>query len=262
MKILYLGIGKAVAQRAATAGAPLSITARNAIRLERVVSKLQVASTLCSGVAGDIGKGYEEIERLRKEVVRRGEEIDIVIVCAGINQQGEFFGGWHSKADEIIEINFRGVVHICEVCLPVMRKRGKGKICVLSSLSAYRGLPGASVYGATKAAITSFCQSLNAELHNDPVELICVHPGFVETDAIQHLEHPKPFLRTPEDAAEHVMYAIAFGRQHYGFPWIMEHVITAVTLLLPTPIYNFLLSRTSGPPTQQTSALFGQSFDS
>ena len=186
------------------------------------------------------------MERLQNTVLQRNGEIDIVIVCAGLNHQAKFFGEWPFKADQIIDVNFRSLVHLCDVCLPAMKERGSGKICVLSSLSAYRGLPGSTVYGATKAAITSFCQALNVELHNTPIEVICVHPGFVATDAIRHLKHPKPFLVSSNAAAKHVLYAIAHGQQHYGFPWVMEHVIMTLASSLPTPIYNFILSRT-GP---------------
>lgn len=174
-------------------------------------------------------------------VVRHCGPIDVVVLNAGINHANKRFVDVDTETiDTVINTNFRATVQLASLTLPMLRETG-GVLCVISSLTAYRGLPGTSIYGATKAALTSFCQSLNVELHDEPVDVVCVHPGFIDTPAISLLEHPKPFIVSENHAAELVIRAIESRRHHIGFPWIMEHIVMTFARLVPAPLYDFIL---------------------
>lgn len=68
--------------------------------------------------------------------------------------------------------------------LPSMRRRRQGVICGISSLAGYRALPGASVYGATKAALSYFLETLRIECAAFGIAVVDVCPGFVATAAL------------------------------------------------------------------------------
>lgn len=232
----------------------MTVTSRNHETVMNVVKQLQEKQKGCAGIVGDVGKGREDIARLFGRVVERNGPVDVLIACAGINHEERWFGGWGAKADQVIDVNFRGVVHLFEACLESMKERKSGVLCAISSLSAYRGVPGASVYGATKAALTSFCQSLNVELCTSGVQVTCIHPGFVDTEAIEHLDHYKPFIVSADKAAKSILYAIRSGQKHYGFPWIMENIVMKFSALVPSPLYEHLLYHTTRPNTEHSKA--------
>lgn len=119
----------------------------------------------------------------------------------------------------------------------------RGSVCVVSSLAAYRGVPGASVYGASKAAVSALAESVNIELlaAKRDLRVVAVHPGFISTPAIANLTHPKPLLLSSPQAAELILDAIACNQRHYGFPWLMEHIVARFQQVLPSPLYEYLM---------------------
>jgi NAD(P)-dependent dehydrogenase (short-subunit alcohol dehydrogenase family) len=124
-------------------------------------------------------------------------------------------------------------------------------LVLISSLAAYRALPGGALYGATKAALNYLAESLRIELqllHNHAVHLTTVCPGFVDTPAIAGQRHWKPFCQSPEAAAEHIIQALLGEREHYGFPWIMEQVVMPIARILPTSMYRWLMKKSWHPP--------------
>eukprot|EP00737_Agarophyton_chilense_P003093 gb/GEZJ01003582.1/.p2 GENE.gb/GEZJ01003582.1/~~gb/GEZJ01003582.1/.p2 ORF type:complete len:289 (-),score=47.46 gb/GEZJ01003582.1/:1555-2421(-) len=233
------GIGRATAERLAALGATLTLSSRPSPELDLVAKQLRPA--LHAVLPFDVTDTHAICVAAQR--VSRVLPVDVVLANAGINHRNLPFVALHVAAiDAVLDTNFRSVAHLFSRVLPAMRARG-GLLCAVSSLAAYRGVAGASVYAASKAALTSLCQSLSVELYNSKVSVVCVHPGFVHTSAISSLKNPKPLLITESQAAEHVVEAIAFKYSHYGFPWLMEHVVLNFSACLPTPIYNFVMSK-------------------
>lgn len=231
------GIGGALAHRLASLNAKVSVSSRS------VRSQLDLVDGLKANVVPlDISKGCEAIQSAW-DTVRTRAPVDVVIACAGINNGGKKFVNLRAyEIDRVLDTNIRGVAHIFHT---VLRDMQRGRLCAVSSLTAYRGLPGASIYGASKAALTNLCQSLNVELWSQPVSVIAVHPGFVNTPAIRDLDHPKPFLMSEERAADLVLDAIVSDTRHYGFPWVMEHIVMRFANMVPSPLYDWILYATS-----------------
>ena len=82
---------------------------------------------------------------------------------------------------ELVTVNYLGVVNVLAAVLPPMLSGGYGHIAVIASVAGYRGLPLASAYGPTKAAVINLCESLAPELAGHGVRLQLVNPGFVDT---------------------------------------------------------------------------------
>ncbi len=236
------GIGRAMCLRLHDFGARLTISSRTVSALDKIRSACG-GERCCRVLLLDVSAGSETV-RKAWSIANESSRVDDLILNAGINQQGKQFTALSAaNIDQVLNTNLVGVTHLCHAAASAMRC---GTICVVSSLAAYRGLPGGSVYGATKAAVTSLCTSINIELlarGNRLLRAIAVHPGFVDTPAIRGLDHPKPFLMSESSAAELILDAIACGKRHYGFPWIMEHVVAPFQCALPSPLYEHVISR-------------------
>ena len=103
--------------------------------------------------------------------------------------------------EKMIRVNLLGVVYSIEAVLPEMLKRRSGHLAAVSSLAAYKGLPGESAYCASKAAVNTYLEGLRIQLrpHNIAVTTIC--PGFVATPMTAINQFRMPFLWTAEKAA-------------------------------------------------------------
>ena len=99
-----------------------------------------------------------------------------------------------------------------------MRARSTGHIAVVSSLTAYRGIPFASAYGASKAALTNMCESLKPELGRIGIDLTIIHPGFVKTPLTDKNEFFMPFLIEVGDAARFIVNGIERRKFEIAFP--------------------------------------------
>lgn len=236
------GLGRALACQFAKHGAIVSISARNQSALQSLSHHLRPNQGAL--IPLDVTESYPHILDALTQVYQIAP-LDILIVNAAINQSALPFEALPiEKADSLIDTNFRSVVRLFNAVLPRLTPRG-GTVCAISSLAAYRGVPGATVYAATKAAVTTFCQALAVELYSSNINVVCVHPGFIDTPAIKNLNHPKPFLVDEQTAASEVINAIVTASSHYAFPWPMEHIVMRFSRLLPTPLYNFILHHTA-----------------
>lgn len=220
----------------------MTISARNSERLFAAAASLGGNIRV---VATDVTRS-DDLCRAHKEVERGHGAVDIAIANAGINHKGlPFVKISEVDAQAVVMTNLLGTIRMFQLVLPSMLARNSGVLCAVSSLAGYRGVPGASVYGCTKAGITSLCQSLGVELYGSGVEICCVHPGFIDTPAISKLSHPKPFLMQPSEAAREIMLSIARKRHHVGFPWPMEFAAARMSALMPSSLYEWILSKSA-----------------
>lgn len=235
------GLGRAISERLHLYGAQLTISSRSIDRLKPV----SAACGNCNILPLDISSGYTTVSHAYA-TARAQREVDDVIANAGVNHNGQQFTTLEaSDINRVIDTNLRGVAHLFHAAMTGGMRNGT--LVAISSLAAYRGVPGASVYGASKAALSTMCTALNVELigRDGDLRVVAVHPGFVDTPAIRHLDHPKPFLLSEMEAADLVLDAVACRQRHYGFPWIMEHVVTRFQRVVPTPIYEYLMYYTA-----------------
>ncbi|PXF47092.1 putative oxidoreductase [Gracilariopsis chorda] len=236
------GIGRATALHLASLGAKLTISSRPSPSLNQLADQLD--KNLVSVVPFDVTDRQALAHAVRS--VLNGPPIDVVIANAGINHDNLPFSALsETQVDRVLDTNFRSVAHLFSLLLPHLKQRPDALLCAISSMAAYRGVNGGSVYSASKAALTTFCQALDVELYHSSVSVVCVHPGFVLTSAISHLKNPKPFLLTPHQAAVEIVNAIAMKYSHYGFPWLMEHVVLPFSTCVPTSVYNYLMPKLS-----------------
>jgi short-subunit dehydrogenase len=144
--------------------------------------------------------------------------IGTAILCAGtyVHDRAATIKAAHVKGT--MNLNFFGAVQAIETLVPRMIARGSGRIVAVASLAGYRGLPHAAAYGASKAALISYCESLRPELMRSGVVVQVVCPGFVETPLTDRNDFPMPALMPVGAAARAILRGMRSRRFEIAFP--------------------------------------------
>lgn len=223
------GLGRELAKLLADEGAKVIVSARNVERLE----------TLCEHSAAiralplDVTDGAS-IQRAAIEV----GPIDGLIYCAGAYDPMPATA-WDQKSVLMMnEINYTGALRVLGETVPKFVERGAGDITLIGSLSAYRGLPKAIGYGASKAALQSLAETMRFDLAGSGVVVRIVNPGFIKTRLTQKNSFKMPQLMTPEAAASRVLKAMKRRRFRTDFPAPFSWLIKLIDLLPDWAIYR------------------------
>jgi 3-oxoacyl-[acyl-carrier protein] reductase len=175
------GLGRALAIELAQRGANLILASRDENDLAQTAqianSKRRVEILI---QACDVGS-LEQVEALAAESQQAFGGLDILINNAGLGRAALVADSNPEDAELMIRVNLWGLYLVTRACLPLMKDR-KGWVVNISSVAAINPSPGFAVYAATKAAVSSFSQSLRQELRHDGVRVMNVSPGMMETD--------------------------------------------------------------------------------
>ena len=109
------------------------------------------------------------------------------------------------------QINVLGVVFGLVPLVERMRERGQGQVAIIGSASAYRGLPLASAYGATKAALNYMAEALKFDLDKMNIRIQMINPGFIETPFTKNNHFAMPALMPVTHASERIVYGLKTG---------------------------------------------------
>jgi glucose 1-dehydrogenase len=183
------GIGRAVAEACARAGASVVISSRNSANISKYVEDSRRAGLVVKGFTADVAR-ESDIERLFENSVAEFGRINVWINNAGIS------GGYRTlqsmsagEIREVIDINLMGTFLACQLLIPYFISAGGGTIINISGRGGHGNpSPYQSPYGASKAAITSLTRSLAAENKGKPLSINCLFPGMVETDIYQDVK--------------------------------------------------------------------------
>jgi NAD(P)-dependent dehydrogenase (short-subunit alcohol dehydrogenase family) len=177
------GIGRAVAEACARAGANVVISSRDGKSVSNVVDELRREGLAVQGFTADVSH-MDDIERLFENSKTGFGKIDAWVNNAGVS------GGYRTlqcmSADEIkdvIDTNLMGTFYACRLLIPDVLAGGGGIIINLSGRGGYGNpSPYQASYAASKAAVTSLTRSLAAENRDKPLSINCLFPGMVATD--------------------------------------------------------------------------------
>ena len=181
--------GTAVAQKFAEAGAVVIITFNNDRKsAENVLDHLEGEGH--NAVGCDISDP-DQVEEMVGRVIEEYGRIDILVNNAGIYEDTDFnetgFDQWKRIWERTIGLNLTGAANLSFLVGKQMVLEGGGKIINVTSRGAFRGEPDAPAYGASKAGLNSFSQSLAKALAPFNVQSYAVAPGFVETDMTEDI---------------------------------------------------------------------------
>jgi 3-oxoacyl-[acyl-carrier protein] reductase len=115
-------------------------------------------------------------------VVERFGRLDIAVANAGVGAYGNFLDLDPEQVEAMIDINLKGTLYTAAAALPHLIDSGAGDFLSLTSVAGLRGLPGETVYNASKFGQLGFTRSLDHELRGRGVRATCICPGGVHTD--------------------------------------------------------------------------------
>lgn len=223
MRILITGasgaIGRALAVAYAAPGVHLVLQGRN-------VSELNTTAYLCQSRGAcvfchvlDLTQ-LDEIPGWGQQVLANGA-IDLLIANAGMNNHIDDSGSLEAwtAASRLIDLNLKANMALVDVFVPAMRDRGEGQIALVSSLAGYFGLPRTPAYCASKAGLKAYGESLRGWLSPKGIKVNVVMPGYVVSDMCDAMPGPKPFLLSPEGAAQVIKHGLARDRARISFPF-------------------------------------------
>jgi NADP-dependent 3-hydroxy acid dehydrogenase YdfG len=142
-------------------------------------------------------------------------------------------------------VNYLGVINGLASVLPSMKALHKGQILIMSSVAGYRGLPDAAPYGATKAALINFAESLHMPLKKEGILLRVVNPGFVSTELTEQNDFKMPAQISAEKAAERIIDALDNDSFEITFPKRFTYILKLLRCL-PYSWYFYLITKLTG----------------
>ncbi len=170
------GIGRAIAEKFAAAGAKVIATDLDADKLKDLKAekrqKLDVRS-------------QENVEQLASDLARQFGRLDILVNCAGYVHQGTVLDCADKDWDFSFDLNVKSMHRMIKTFLPAMLEKKSGSILNISSaVSSIRGVPNRYVYGATKAAVIGLTKAVAADFIKQGIRCNAVCPGTIESPSL------------------------------------------------------------------------------
>lgn len=195
------GVGFATASELVRKGAKVVITARGEPRLKESKEKLEAMGGDVVAIAGDVGK-WEDSKRMVAAAVARFGRLDILVNNAGVSMRGRFDELSPEVCAQVAQTNLMGCIYPTKAAINHIIA-SKGSIVFISSIGGLFGLPFASIYCATKKALTGFAESLRIELIPKGVHVGVVYLGFTEHDPEKRILAADGALVPPDRPAHH-----------------------------------------------------------
>jgi NADP-dependent 3-hydroxy acid dehydrogenase YdfG len=189
------GIGLALARMLRDEGYELTLAARRPEPLEQAAAELG-AHAVAANLA-DAG----ECERVVAAHAERFGGMDVLVNSAGLGIGGSFADQGTKAISLQVDVNLRGALIVTREALPLLRA-ARGHVVNLASIAGTIPTPGLAVYGATKAALISFTNSLNREEADHGIRAVAICPAFVATRMTDWTGIPGEEMIQPEDVAE------------------------------------------------------------
>jgi short-subunit dehydrogenase len=237
------GIGKGLALEIAARGGKLGLLARREDLLNELVTEIKNKG----GVSIAVGADVRDANAMKQAAERISNElgpIDVMIANAGIGVTDHAANLNPEQVAEVMNINVLGAVNSVAAVLPEMAKRRSGQLVAISSLAGYRGLAKSAAYCASKAALSSFFESLRIDLRQSGVTVTVIYPGFIKTPLTSGRNARMPYLMELDDAVKKIVSAIEKGKKVYAFPWQLATIVRS-SLIMPPSVYDWIAERNS-----------------
>ena len=194
------GIGLAIAEELANAGAKIAVVARDEAR----------AQAAAQGLPGEGHRGYgcdvadpEAVNALVKRVEDEMGSLDVLVNNAGVTRDNVLMRLKDDDWNAVIDTNLRGAFNTIRAASRGMMKRRQGRVINITSVVGITGNKGQSNYAASKAGVIGLTKAVAKELASRGVLVNAVAPGYIETDMTADL---------PDAARDALMGQIALGR--------------------------------------------------
>ena len=244
------GIGAALAKRYASSTTRLILLARNDKKLVTVAQDCKKKQSAALTYRIDV----TDTQALQKIISEIDAEypIDLVICNAGVTSiipKGGEAESWQAICS-VIDTNVYGVLATLNPLIDKLRERKHGQIAIVSSLAAHYGMPVSPVYCASKSAVKGYGQALRGWLQADNIGVSVVYPGFVKSALSDQFYSDKPFMISPERAADIIVNGIDKNKASISFPFPLNFGIWALSLL-PSSLADLIMRKLYGVKARQ-----------
>jgi short-subunit dehydrogenase len=245
------GIGRALARLLAQEGARVGLVARRRAELETLAQEIAQAGCKAVVAPADVADRAQIVAAVG-EIARDLGPVDLLVANAGVGAPTLLEPFNVADVEKMFRINLLGVIYSIEAVLPDMLRRGRGHLAAVSSLAAYKGLPGESAYCASKAAVNTYLEGLRIQLRDRGIAVTTLCPGFVRTPMTAVNDFHMPFLLEADEAARRMVRALRRRAKVYNFPWPLA-VLMKFTRWLPDWVLARVMSRyNENPPAPAT----------
>ncbi len=187
------GIGKAIAQGFAKAGARVAITSRKMNELEATAAEVKEFGGEAFPVQSHLAR-MEDINKMVGAVMERFGRIDILVNNAGTSPaMGTVLDSEERLWDTVINLNLKGLYFVSQAVARIMKKQGSGKIINIASIDGFKPEPGVSIYSVSKAGVRMVTRTFAAELAPFNIQVNAIAPGPISTKMLNsHWVHLPP----------------------------------------------------------------------
>ena len=232
------GIGKSLAIKFANEDWQVAASARR----ENLLQDLNKNNSNIHSFPLDV-KNESESKKVFQDILKKFQAVDICVFCTGIHDPESEKKLNAEKIREIMETNFFGTVNCIMAVNAYFRERKNGHISIVSSVAGYRGLPAASGYCASKAALTSLAESLFFDFKRYNVRVSLVSPGFIKTPLTDKNKFSMPMIKSPEYAAEKIFIGLTKKNAfEIHFPKIFT-IIVKLLKIMPNWLFFWLIGK-------------------
>jgi len=234
------GIGVALAEQLAAAGAHVVLTARRADRLQSLAERLKSEYSVETRIiAADLADPAVP-QQLFSATEEAGVQIDILINNAGFGYTGEFVKGDTTWQRQMVDLNCAAVVHLTRLFLPKMIARRHGYVMIVSSTASYQPLGYMSTYAATKVFDRFLAEALAHEVTEYGVKVCALCPGPTESEFNQVAGLKEMSARgrqSAEEVAQIGLEGMVRGK-HWVIPYASGKVMVFVQRFVPRQVVS------------------------
>jgi len=232
------GIGKALAIKFAEKGWIVAASARR----ENLLEDLNKFNPNIYSFPLDVTE-IENCKLVANKIIEKFGSIDICVFGTGMHDPKSEKRFNLNKIREIMEVNYFGTMNSINSIYEYFSEKKNGQISIISSVAGYRGLPAAGAYCASKAALTSYAESLNFDMQMKNVKVSLISPGFIKTPMTDQNDFPMPMIKSPEFAANEIFKGLTEKKSfEIHFPKAFTYFLKFLQIL-PSSIYFKLVSK-------------------
>jgi short-subunit dehydrogenase len=232
------GIGAALALECGRRGARVALASRDLKKTKAVARLLDGARIYLLDVTR-----ASQVKRVARQAIKDFGRVDVLINNAGVHLFAKVEDLPENMLEKALNTNVFGPIRLIQAFLPGMKKRGSGMIVQISSTLAFRAIPNAGGYAATKGALARLTESLRVELMGTGVQVLDAAPGVVLTrlrerayiQGVKPAPQSKlPFPRSAEATAKEIVGAMEAGRRDImSAAWPVRFTMKFVNWIAP-----------------------------